>query len=189
MDELSAIAHVIHLSVAPVFLLSGIGAMATKHLRMGAKRVHGSGRRLTRVAVMGAAVAQGFSPSTVPGVSGVSFGQAQRYKDTSGKEMCSIVHVLPDPPVFPRGTTAVSYGVHLQPRAVKQASAQVVVPAGQELRRQPCSAFTPIERGFSQTLLGSTLSRVDGKPLVPGKYTLRVTADGRSAEFTFEIGR
>jgi hypothetical protein len=118
----------------------------------------------------------------------VSFGAAQRYKDTSGKEMCAIVKPL-DPPVFPRGATAISYGVHLRPRVVKAASAQIVAPAGQELRREPCNAFTLIERGFSQTLLGSTLSRLDGKPLVAGKYTLRVTVDGQSAEFPFEIGR
>ena len=129
------------------------------------------------------------SPVNVPGVIGVSFGTAQRYKDTSGKEMCAIVTPLADPPVFPRGAAEISYGVHLQARAVKQAAAQLVTPADQELRRLPCNIFMPVQGGFSQTQLGSTISRVDKKPLRPGKYTLRITVDGRSAEIPFEIAK
>jgi hypothetical protein len=127
---------------------------------------------------------------TLPGVAGVSFGKAQRYKDISGKEMCAISEPLPDPPVFARGVTEVSYGVHLRPRSVKSASTQIVAPGSQgELHRAPCHVFTPVPGGFSQTQLGSTISRVDKKPLLSGTYTLRITVDGQSAEIQFAIGR
>jgi hypothetical protein len=104
------------------------------------------------------------------GVKSVSFGQAQRYGG-----------------VFDRGVTEISYTVELEPRVVKSASARVVAPAGQELRTDACNAFTPIKGGFSQTQLGSSISRVDKAPLRPGRYTLRVTVDGQAAEVPFTI--
>ena len=123
-----------------------------------------------------------------PGVTGVSFGKAQRYKDASGKEMCAIVDPVGDPPVFERGVPEISYGVHLQPRAVKSAATQVIAPSGQgELHRATCHAFTLITGGFSQTQLGSTLSRANGAPLRSGKYILRVTIDGHTADVPFTI--
>ena len=124
---------------------------------------------------------------TLPaGVKSVSFGQAQRY-DAGGKEFCAIVKPLPTPVVFDRGVTEISYAVELEPRTVKSAAARVVAPAGQELRASGCNAFTPIKGGFSQTQLGSTLSRVDKAPLRSGQYTLRITVDGQIAEVAFTI--
>ena len=123
-----------------------------------------------------------------PGVTGVHFGKAQRYKDASGKEMCAIVDPLADPPVFERGVTEISYGVQLEPRAVKSAATQVVAPAGQgELHRAPCHVFTLIKGGFSQTQLGSTIARLDKAPLIPGRYTLRVSIDGQTVDVPFAI--
>jgi hypothetical protein len=123
-----------------------------------------------------------------PGVTGIAFGKAQKYKDASGKEVCAIVDPLPDPPVFERGVTEISYGVQLQPRAVKSAASQVVAPAGQgELHRAPCHVFTLIKGGFSQTQLGSTISRLDKAPLKPGGYSLRVTIDGQTVDVPFAI--
>ena len=122
------------------------------------------------------------------GVKTVSFGQAQRYQG-AGKEMCAIVRPLTSPPVFDRGVTEISYAVELEPRVVKSAAARVVAPAGQELRAAGCNVFTPIKGGFSQTQIGSTLSRTDNAPLLPGRYTLRVTVDGQTTEIPFEIGR
>ncbi len=126
---------------------------------------------------------------TLPsGVGGVSFGTAQRYVDASGKEMCAIFPALADPPVFPRGTTEISYGVQLQPGAVKTASARVVAPSGQgELKGLPCHAFTLVKGGFSQTQLGNTISRIDKAPLKSGAYALRITVDGQTAELTFKV--
>ena len=122
------------------------------------------------------------------GVSGVSFGTARRYKDASGKEMCAIVQPLGDPPVFHRGVMEIAYGVHLRPRAVKSASTQLVAPVTQEaLHRIPCNAFTLVKGGFSQTLLGSTISRADKAPLASGKYVLRMTIDGETAEIVFTV--
>ena len=127
------------------------------------------------------------TPVTLPaGVKSVSFGQAQRY-DASGKEFCAIVKPLPAPAVFDRGVTEISYAVELAPLTVKSASARVVAPAGQELRAAGCNAFTPVKGGFSQTQLGSTLSRVDKAPLRSGQYTLRMTVDGQTAEVAFTI--
>ena len=122
------------------------------------------------------------------GVKNVSFGQAQRYQG-SGKEMCAIVRPLQSPMVFERGVTEITYAVELEPRIVKSASARVVAPAGQELRAAACNVFTPIKGGFSQTQLGSTLKRADNAPLLPGRYTLRITVDGQTAEIPFAIGR
>ena len=123
-----------------------------------------------------------------PGVSGVSFGKAQHYKDASGKSMCVIVSPLPEPPVFERGVTEISYGVQFQPRAVKSAATQIVAPSGQgELQHAPCHAFTLIKGGFSQTQLGSTISLPDKSPLKTGTYILRVIVDGHTAEVRFTI--
>jgi hypothetical protein len=121
------------------------------------------------------------------GVTGVSFGKAQRYKDAAGKEMCAIVEPAATPPSFNRGVTEISYGVALQPRTVKSAAARVIAPAGQELRSVPCNVFTPVPGGFSQTQLGSTISRVDKQPLVSGVYRLRIIVDGQTAEITFAV--
>ena len=128
------------------------------------------------------------SVSLPVGVKGVSFGQAQRYNGP-GKEMCAIVRPLASPPVFERGVKEISYAVELEPRVVKSASARVVAPAGQELRAAGCNIFTPIKGGFSQTQVGSTLSRTDNAPLLPGRYTLHITVDGQTAEIPFVIGR
>jgi hypothetical protein len=128
------------------------------------------------------------APITLPaGVKGVMFGQAQRYGG-AGKELCGIVQPLPSPAVFVRGVTEFSYAVELEPRVVKSASARVVAPSGQELRAAGCNAFTPIRGGFSQTQLGSTISRADKAPLLPGQYTLRITVDGQVAQIPFAIG-
>jgi hypothetical protein len=129
------------------------------------------------------------APVTLPsGVTGVSFGQAQRY-GPAGKELCAIVRPLPSPVVFTRDVTEITYAVELEPRIVKSASARVVAPAGQELRTVGCNAFTPIRGGFSQTQLGSSISRVDKAPLQSGQYTLRITVDGQTADIPFVIGR
>lgn len=124
---------------------------------------------------------------TLPsGVKSVSFGQAQRY-DAGGKEFCAIVKPFPTPAVFERGVTEISYAVQLEPQVVKSAAARVIAPAGQELRAAGCNTYMPIKGGFSQTQLGSTLSRVDKAPLRPGQYTLRITVDGQAAEVAFTI--
>jgi len=124
---------------------------------------------------------------TLPsGVRSVSFGQAQRYKGP-GKEMCAIVQPLPRPAAFERGVTEISYAVELEPQVVKSASARVIAPAGQELHAVGCNVFMPVKGGFSQTQLGNTLSRIDKAPLLPGRYTLRITVDGQTAEVAFTI--
>jgi hypothetical protein len=133
-----------------------------------------------------AAASQNASVTLPSGVKSVSFGQAQRY-DAAGKELCAIVQPLPSPVRFERGMTEISYAVELEPRIVKSASARVVAPAGQELRAAGCNAFTPIKGGFSQTQLGSTISRIDKMPLVSGAYRLRITVDGQTAEIPFSI--
>lgn len=135
-----------------------------------------------------AALSQNAPVSLPAGVKGVSFGQAQRYGG-AGKELCAIVQPLPSPAVFERGVTEVSYAVELEPRVVKSASARVVAPAGQELRTAGCNAYTPIKGGFSQTQLGSSISRLDGAPLRSGQYTLRISVDGQTVELPFVIGR
>ena len=132
--------------------------------------------------------AQQASVSLPVGVKAVSFGQAQRYNGP-GKEMCAIVRPLASPPVFERGVKEISYAVELEPRVVKSASARVVAPAGQELRAAGCNIFTPIKGGFSQTQVGSTLSRTDNAALLPGRYTLHIAVDGQTAEIPFVIGR
>jgi hypothetical protein len=121
------------------------------------------------------------------GVAGVSFGKAQRYKDVTGKEMCAIVEPVADPPSFNRGVTEISYGVALQPRAVKSAATTVIAPAGQQLHSVPCNIFMLVTGGFSQTQLGSTIMRVDKQPLVAGTYQLRITVDGQTAEIPFSV--
>jgi len=122
------------------------------------------------------------------GVVGVSFGTAQRYKDTGGKDMCGIAQPLADPPVFGRDVLELSYGVQLEPGAVKSASTQVIAPAEQGyLQRTPCNSFAPVKGGFSQTLLGSTIARLDKKPMQSGAYILRITVDGQTADVPFTI--
>lgn len=138
------------------------------------------------IAIGMAAPAQQARLTLPAGVKSVSFGQAQRYTG-AGKEMCAIVKPLPSPAVFARGVTEVTYAVELEPHVVKSASARVVAPAGQELRAAGCNVFTPIKGGFSQTQLGSTLSRADKAPLRSGQYTLRITVDGQVAEVPFTI--
>lgn len=124
---------------------------------------------------------------TLPtGVKAVWFGQAQRYTG-AGKEMCTIVKPLPRPFAFENGVTEITYAVELEPQIVKSAAARVIAPAGQELRSNACNIFTPIKGGFSQTQLGSTLSRADKAPLVLGRYTLRITVDGQTVEVPFTI--
>ena len=144
---------------------------------------------VTVLILLGAAALSQNAPVSLPtGVKSVSFGQAQR-NDGAGKQLCAIVQPLPRPAVFERGVREISYAVELEPRIVKSASARVVAPAGQELQAAACNAFTPIKGGFSQTQLGSSLSRVDKAPLRAGQYTLRITVDGQVAEIPFTIGR
>lgn len=127
------------------------------------------------------------APVTLPsGVTGVSFGQAQRYKGP-GKEMCAIVQPLARPAAFERGVTEISYAVELAPQAVKSASTRVIAPAGQELSAIGCNVFTPVKGGFSQTQLGNTLTRIDKAPLLSGRYTLRITVDGQTVEVPFTV--
>jgi hypothetical protein len=165
--------------------------VATKNLRIASKKVHGRSIgmwALVMIALCGAAPLQKAPVSLPVGVKGVSFGEAQRYQG-AGKEMCAIVRPLASPAVFETGVKEISYAVELEPRVVKSASARVVAPAGQELRAAGCNVFTPIRGGFSQTQVGSTLSRTDSAPLVPGRYTLHIAVDGQTAEIPFAIGR
>jgi hypothetical protein len=119
------------------------------------------------------------------GVVRVSFGTAHRYFGP-GKEMCVVVYPLPSA-VFQRGITELTYAVELEPKMVKRASAQVIGSSPDQLRSVPCNVFTPISGGFSQTQIGSTISRVDKGPLAPGQYTLRIMVDGQSADVPFSI--
>jgi len=137
---------------------------------------------------LGLAAAPQSAPNvrTLPkGVKSVTFGTAHRYYGP-GKEMCVVVYPMPGG-VFEQGVTEISYAVELEPLTVKTAAARVVAPAGQELRAVGCNVFTPIKGGFSQTQLGSTLSRVDKRPLRSGRYTLRITVDGHTVEVPFSI--
>jgi hypothetical protein len=141
----------------------------------------------TFLILLGLAASSQNAPISLPsGVKSVSFGQAQRYGGV-GKKLCAIVQPLPSPAVFESGVTEISYTVELEPRIVKSASARVVAPAGQELRADGCNGYTPIKGGFSQTQLGSSISRVDKAPLRPGRYTLRISVDGQAAEVPFTI--
>ncbi len=135
-----------------------------------------------------AALSQNAPVSLPAGVKSISFGQAQRYEG-AGKQLCAIVQPLPRPAVFERGVTEISYAVELEPRIVKSAAARVVAPAGQELQAAGCNAFLPIKGGFSQTQLGSSISRADKAPLLPGRYSLRITVDGQVAEIPFTVAR
>lgn len=144
-------------------------------------------RIATLVIALGMAAPSQNAPANLPaGVKSVSFGQAQRYGG-AGKELCAIVRPLPAPVVFARGVTEISYAIELEPRVVKSASARVVAPAGQELRAAGCNGFTPIKGGFSQTQLGSSISRVDKAALRSGRYALSITVDGQTAEVPFVI--
>ncbi len=137
-------------------------------------------------AVVGAATGDAQTRVTLPrGVTRVSFGTAHRYFGP-GKEMCVIVHPLPSA-VFERGTTELSFAVELEAQTVKKASAQVTGATPQPLRSVPCNVFTPIRGGFSQTQIGSTISRVDNAPLASGEYRLRIVVDGETAEVPFSI--
>jgi hypothetical protein len=139
------------------------------------------------VIALGMAASSQNAPVTLPvGVKAVSFGQAQRYQG-AGKEMCAIVQPLSSPAAFERGVMEISYAVALEAGTVKSTSARVVAPAGQELRAVPCNIFTPIKGGFSQTQLGSSISRTDNAPLRSGQYTLRITVDGQTASVPFTI--
>ena len=119
------------------------------------------------------------------GVKSVAFGTAHRYFGP-GKEMCVIVYPLPSA-MFAHGVTELTYAVELEPRTVKQASAQVVGDSPQPLRSTPCNVFTPVPGGFSQTQIGNTISRLDKKPLAPGQYRLRIVVDGQTADVPFTI--
>ena len=141
----------------------------------------------TLLTLLAAAASSQNAPVSLPaGVKSVWFGQAQRY-DVGGKALCAVVKPLPRPPIFERGVTEISYAVELQPRVVKSASARVIAPGAQELRAVACNGFTPVKGGFSQTQLGSSISRLDKAPLSSGKYTLRITVDGQVAEIPFAI--
>jgi len=119
------------------------------------------------------------------GVKSVSFGTAHRYYGP-GKEMCVIVFPMPNG-VFERWITELSYAVELEVQTVKKASAQVIGDSPQQLRSVPCNVYTPIRGGFSQTQIGSTISRIDKKPLAPGRYTLRIVVDGQTADVGFRV--
>jgi len=140
--------------------------------------------------LFGFAAAAQNTPSGVPvrlseGVKSVAFGTAHRYYGP-GKEMCVVVYPRPGG-VFERGITEISYAVELEPQTVKSAAARVIAPAGQEIHAVACNVFMPIKGGFTQTQLGSTLSRVDKAPLRPGQYVLRITVDGQTADVPFRI--
>lgn len=155
------------------------------------RRMHSEKQKTMLVAALVISLSRAASSQQAPvalpaGVKAVWFGQAERYKG-DGKEMCTIVKPLPRPFAFDRGVTAVSYAVELEAQTVKSAAARVIAPAGQELRSAACNMFTPVKGGFSQTQLGSTLSRADKAPLVSGRYTLRITVDGQTVEVPFTI--
>ncbi len=123
---------------------------------------------------------------TLPkGVKSVAFGTAHRYYGP-GKETCVIVFPLPGA-VFERGITELSYAVELEPRTVKRASASVIGDSPQPLRAVACNVFTPVPGGFSQTQLGNTISRADKAALASGRYTLRISVDGQTADVPFSI--
>lgn len=132
-----------------------------------------------------AALRQNAAVTLPAGVKSVTFGTAHRYYGP-GKEMCVITYPMPGG-VFERDVAEISYAVELEPRVVKSASARVVAPGGQKLVAVGCNVFTPIKGGFTQTQLGSTISRADKRPLQPGGYTLRITVDGQTAEIPFTI--
>jgi hypothetical protein len=105
-----------------------------------------------------------------------------------GSEVCGIVERLKDPPAFASGVREISYAVALEPRGVKSAVTEVVAPGGQgQLIPKPCNAFTIVRGGFSQTQLGSTLSRSDKAPLKSGWYQLRLIIDGQVADVPFMV--
>lgn len=138
------------------------------------------------VAALTSATGDAQTPSTLPrGVKRVLFGTAHRYYGP-GKEMCVIVYPLPSA-VFERGTTELSFAVELEAQTVKKASAQVTGSTPQTLRSVPCNVFTPIRGGFSQTQIGSTISRIDNAPLASGEYRVRIVVDGATAEVPFSI--
>jgi hypothetical protein len=157
--------------------------VATRNLRIGSRHVHP--RSLMMVLV--AATLPGQPPALPAGVVRVSFGIAERTKNAAGTETCRIRSPFGAPATFEHGTTELTYAVELEPRAVKSAQARVIVPAEQPLRALPCNVFTLVRGGFSQTQIGNTLSRTDGKPLTPGAYRLHITVDGQTADVPFTI--
>jgi hypothetical protein len=165
-----------------------------RHEQSSDRLAQGASKKIVIMLYVFLAVALGFAaqPQKIPalpaGVKSVSFGQAQR-SGAAGKGLCAIVRPLPHPPVFERGVLEIAYTVELEPVTVKSASARVAAPAGQELRTSACNAFTPIKGGLSQTQLGSSISRTDKAPLLPGAYSLRITVDGQVAEIPFTVGR
>ena len=141
---------------------------------------------LLAIAVVAAVAAQPQSGVTLPrGVKSVAFGTAHRYYGP-GKEMCVITFPMPGA-VFEHGITELSYAVELEPRTVKKASASIVGELPQPLRSVPCNVFLPVRGGFSQTQIGSTISRADKAPLARGRYTLRIAVDGQTADIPFTI--
>ena len=133
-----------------------------------------------------ATIGQGQTRVTLPkGVKSVAFGTAHRYFGP-GKESCVIVYPLPSA-VFDRGVTELTYAVELEPMTVKKAAAQLMTDSQQPLTSVPCNVFTPVRGGFSQTQIGNTISRTDKAPLASGRYTLRITVDGQTADVPFSI--
>jgi hypothetical protein len=123
-----------------------------------------------------------------PGVGRVTFGVAERSKNSAGTETCRIPKPLGTPAAFERGITEITFAVELAPRIVKSAATEVKGPPDQgRLRAVSCNGFTIFAGGFSQTQLGNTVSRVDGKPLKSGSYTLRITVDGQMADVPFTV--
>jgi hypothetical protein len=159
--------------------------VATSSLRIGSRRVHTLKKVLILMFAFTATADAQPKVALPKGVVRVSFGTAHRYFGP-GKEMCVVVYPLPSA-AFERGITELTYAVELEPKMVKRASAQVVGNSPDRLQSVPCNVFTPIPGGFSQTQLGSTISRVDKAPLASGQYTLRITVDGQSADVPFSI--
>jgi hypothetical protein len=149
-----------------------------------------SGRSVLRyivalLVVGGPLLAQSALP---PGVVRVLFGAARRTTDTAGTETCRVVDPLPNPAAFPRGATEITYAVELKPGVVKKAAAQMIPPTGQgALTAVPCNVFTLVPRGFSQTQIGNTVSRADGKPLAAGSYKVRIIVDGQTLDVPFTV--
>ncbi len=144
-------------------------------------------RLLALLLAIAAVASVGSQPQvTLPrGVKSVAFGTAHRYYGP-GKEMCVITFPMPSA-IFEHGITELSYAVELEPRTVKKASASIVGELPQPLRSVPCNVFLPVRGGFSQTQIGSTISRADKAPLARGRYTLRIAVDGQTADIPFTI--
>ncbi len=125
-------------------------------------------------------------PALPAGAVRVSFGTAVRTRNAAGTESCRITKPLSPPVIFDR-PTEITYTVELEPKGAKSARAQLIAPAAQALTAVPCNVFTLVMRGFSQTQVGNTVSRADGKPFSPGVYRVHVTIDGQSTDVAFTI--